>query len=96
MKVKYIRFQTNSWIISEKQAAPKEKLKGIKSNPSDPKQKGIPDGNMEMLEEIKNNKCWGYKITFIWVGVNGEELLDWCNVYIMFWVHTVVKTYQTE
>ena len=57
MKVKYIGFQANSWIISEKQAAPKEKLKGIKSSPSDPKQKGIPDGNMEMLEEIKNNKC---------------------------------------
>ena len=57
MKVKYIHFQTKNWIISEKQAAPKEKLKGIKSSPSDPKQKGIPDGNMEMLEEIKNNKC---------------------------------------
>lgn len=57
MKVKFLHFQTNNWIISEKQAAPKEKLKGVKSNPSDPKQKGIPDGNMEMLEEIKNNKC---------------------------------------
>ena len=40
--------------ISEKQAAPKEKLKNIKPNPSDLK-KVIPDGNMEKLEEIKNN-----------------------------------------
>lgn len=39
MKVKYICFQTKSWIISEKQASPKEKLKDIKPNPSDLKTK---------------------------------------------------------
>ena len=39
IKVKYIHFQTKNWIISEKQAAPKEKLKDIKPNPSDSKTK---------------------------------------------------------
>lgn len=39
--------------ISEKQAAPKEKLKNTKPNPSDLKNV-IPDGNMEKLEGINN------------------------------------------